>query len=163
MGAIKQRELLRAGQRAPEFKLAGLENGTVTLKELTAQGRVLLAFYKTTCPVCQLTFPFLERLYRSQKSLRIYAVSQDNAEDTREFNRDFGVSFPTLLDTAESGYPVSNAYGISHVPSLVVVERDGKAGWSLEGFNKRELEALAIEAGAQIFRPGDDVPEWKAG
>ena len=59
-----------------------------------------------------------------------------------------------LLDTEESGYPASNAYGIAHVPSLFLVERDGTIAWSLEGFNKREFLTMAAQAGVNPFLPG---------
>lgn len=84
-------------------------------------------------------------------------------ETTREFNAEFGIGFPVLRDTAESGYPASNAYSISHVPSLFLVARDGTIAWSLEGFNKREFEVIAGQAGVRPFRPDENVPEWKSG
>jgi len=169
MGAAKQSEPLRAGNRAPGFTLARLENGAVRgnadLGKLLTGGPVLLAFFKASCPVCQMTLPFLERVHRgrAQGSLEIYGVSQDDAETTQEFAGEFGIGFPMLLDTEESGYPASNAYGISHVPSLFLVERDGTIAWSLEGFNKREFVAVAGQAGVNPFRPDENVPEWKAG
>ena len=169
MGAARQRELLRAGQRAPGFTLARVENGAAQggaeLGKLLADRPVLLAFFKSTCPVCQMTLPVLERIHRGRTpgSLEVWGISQDDAETTQEFAAEFGTSFGMLLDTEESGYPASNAYGISHVPSLFLVERDGSIAWSLEGFNKRELSALAGRVGVNLFRAGDNVPEWKAG
>jgi len=68
-----------------------------------------------------------------------------------------------LLDTTEAGYPASNAYGLSHVPSLFVIERDGTISWSLEGFVKREFIEMARVAKVDPFGPGENVPEWKAG
>ena len=158
-----------AGRRAPDFSLARLENGaargTADLDKLLPGGPVLLAFFKSTCPVCQMTLPFLERIHRGRApgSLEIYGVSQDDAETTQEFAGEFGISFPVLLDTEESGYPASNAYGLSHVPSLFLVEPDGTIAWSLEGFVKNEFLAMAAQAGVDPFRPGENVPEWKSG
>jgi peroxiredoxin len=122
----------------------------------------VIAFYKTTCPVCQLTFPYLERIHKAG-TLPVYAVSQDDAEDTREFNREFGLTLPTLLDSARSGYPVSEAFGISSVPSAFLIERDGGIARVIVGWSKRDMESLGGRAGAQVFRQGENVPEWKAG
>jgi peroxiredoxin len=169
MGAARQSELLRAGHRAPDFTLARLENGAVAgsadLAKLLAGGPALLVFFKSTCPVCQMTLPFLERIHRGRtpESLDVFGVSQDDAGTTQEFAAEFGIGFPMLLDTEESGYPASNAYGIAHVPSLFLVGRDRKIVWSLEGFNRRELLAVASYAGMSPFLPGENVPEWKAG
>jgi hypothetical protein len=33
----------------------------------------------------------------------------------------------------------------------------------IEGWRKKEMESLAAPALASLFRPGDYVPEWKAG
>lgn len=165
MSAAKQPELLRAGTPAPDFTLKRLGEGEISLKSLLVEGPVLLAFFKTSCPVCQMTLPFLDRIEqgRAPGSYAVYGVSQDDAETTQEFNQAFGVKLPMLLDSDESGYPASNAYGLSHVPSMFLVNPDGHIAWSLEGFVKRELESIAKEAGVEVFRQGDNVPEWKAG
>ena len=124
-----------------------------------------MAFFKSTCPVCQMTLPYLDRIHRAMApgSFAIYGVSQDDAETTREFAEEFGLDLPMLRDTEESSYPASNAYRISHVPSLFLVARDGTIAWSLEGFNKREFEAIAGQAGVHPFRPDEEVPEWRSG
>ena len=157
--------MLAAGARAPEFELNDLDGRQRSLRELIASGPALVAFYKTTCPVCQLTFPFLERIHRGQAApgIAIYGISQDDRADTSEFNREFGVSFPVLLDTEESGYPVSNAYRISHVPSVFLVEPDGTISWTMEGFDRKALESLGARAATAVFRPTDNVPAFKAG
>jgi len=161
MGSRYGRQLRYAGEPAPAFRLKDLDGCERSLEELTGGGPVLLAFFKTTCPVCQYTFPFLERLARS--GMRVFGISQDGVPATREYNSDFGVTFPTLLDPAADGYAVSNAYGISVVPTLFLVGADGKIQLTSEGFVKRDLEALAAEVSAAVFRPDEYVPEWKAG
>jgi peroxiredoxin len=158
----KQRKLLDPGSRAPDVRLPQLDGGTIALQEILAHGPALIAFFKTTCPVCQLTFPFLERIHKGG-TLPVYAISQDDAEDTREFNRQFGLTLPTLLDTGRSGFPASNAFGISSVPSMFLIESDGGIARVIEGWSKREIESLAGLAGVEAIRRGDNVPEWKPG
>jgi peroxiredoxin len=162
MASRRQRALLDSGTRAPAFRLSRLEGAESTLAELTASGRVLLAFFKVTCPVCQLTMPYLERLHASG-TLRICAISQNDAADTREFNSYFGVSFATLLDSEDADFPASNAYGISSVPTMYLVEADGVISRVIEGWNKLDMEALGAAVGVTLFRPEDNVPAWKAG
>jgi peroxiredoxin len=162
MASLRQRALLDPGSRAPDFRLARLEGGEATLAELTARGRVLLVFFKVTCPVCQLTIPFLERL-NVNGTLSICGISQNDAADTREFNTYFGVSFATLLDAEESDFQVSHAYGISSVPTIFLVEPDGTISRVIEGWSKMDMEALGTSAGITLFRSEDNVPMWKAG
>ncbi len=160
-----QHRIMQKGSRAPDFRLKDLAGNEVSLHELLPNGPVLLAFFKVACPVCQLTFPFLDRMYRERVAgaFAIYGVSQDDESWTRDFNARYGVTFPTLLDPEEQDFPVSNAYGISTVPTLFLAERDGTISWTLEGFSKRELQALGGKAGVNPFRGADYVPEWKAG
>jgi peroxiredoxin len=162
MAARGQPKLLSAGARAPEFGLELLSGGETTLAEILAGGPALLAFFKISCPVCQMTFPFLERIHAAG-AVRIFGISQNDAADTREFNQEFGVTFPTLLDSEDSGFPVSNGYGISSVPTMFLVEADGRIANVIEGWRKKEMESLAAPAAASLFRPGEYVPEWKAG
>jgi peroxiredoxin len=162
MASRKQSPLPAAGAMAPGFRLAALDGGELTLSELTARGPVLLAFFKISCPVCQLTMPYLERLH-SQGGLRVYGISQNDAEDTREFNRHFGVTFPTLLDSEDAEYPASNAYAISSVPTMFLVAPDGTLEQVIEGWSKIDMQALGESAGMTLFRPEDNVPAWKAG
>lgn len=162
MAAGRQRKLLDPGSRAPDFRLPLLGGGQATLQEILASGPAVLAFFKITCPVCQLTFPFVERIH-SPGTLPVYGISQNDADDTREFNRRFGVTFPTLLDSEASGFPVSNAFGISSVPTVFLVERDGRIARVMDGWSKNEIAWLGAKAGASVFWQGDNVPEWKAG
>ena len=154
--------MLEAGARAPSFQLSGLRGGKKSLDEILAEGPAVLAFYKVSCPVCQLAFPYLERLSQGS-ALQIVGISQDDESSTSSFNQRFGVQFPTLLDSSKEGYPASNAFGISAVPSLFLVEKDGRVSKAFSGFSKRDLEAVGERAGVKPFRPDDNVPEWKAG
>jgi peroxiredoxin len=162
MAASRVPRLLREGSRAPDFVLPRVDGGEAALHDLVANGPLLLAFFKISCPVCQLTFPYLERLHAAG-TLPIYGISQNDAEDTLEFNRRFGVTFPTLLDREENSFAVSNAFGISSVPTLFLVERDGTVSRAIEGWQKKAVEWLGGKAGMSPFRPGEFVPELKAG
>jgi len=157
--------MLQAGERAPAVQLTDLQGKKIALPEMVRDSPALVAFFKITCPVCQLTLPFLERIHRGQSKpgLAIYGISQDDPKSTIEFSREFGLTFPSLLDREEDGYVASNGFAISHVPSLFLVESDEIISWALEGFSKRELQSLGGRAGVPTFSPADNVPEWKAG
>ena len=142
--------MLAAGSVAPAFRL-----GSFALEKLT--GPVLLAFFKITCPTCQLTFPFLQRLV-DRGGPRVVGISQDDAAGTAEFNDAFGVRFETVSDPKADGYAVSKAYGLEYVPALFLVEPDGRISWTCEAFAKPDLEALAARWAINLFDVGDRVP-----
>jgi len=154
--------ILKAGTPAPAFELKDLGGAARTLESLLQHGPVLLAFFKVSCPVCQLTFPFLERLSKSE-AVQVVGVSQDDAQATRAFNERFGVTFPVLLDASSAGYAVSNAYRISSVPTIFMIERDGAISNSFEGFSKRGLGGIGERIHVAPFLAGEFVPEFKAG
>jgi peroxiredoxin len=158
----KKKVLAAVGDKAPYFQLRGLDGSPRSLEDILAGGPALLAFYKISCPVCQLTAPYLQRLTASN-TIQVIGISQDDAAATSGFMQRFGGTFPTLLDLSGEGYPASNAYGIASVPSLFLVERDGTVGRAFAGFSKRDFEEIGARAGVSPFGPDDHVPEWKAG
>jgi peroxiredoxin len=158
----KKSPLPQVGARAPEFRLPRLGGGEAVLTDLLVHGPALLAFYKVSCPVCQMTLPFLERIHAAG-GLSIFGISQNDERDTREFAEHFGLRFPMLLDSADNHFPASNAYGISHVPTTFLVEPDGMVGRLIEGWNKQDILWLGAGAGVNPISAEDRVPEWKAG
>ena len=162
---------LTAGTKAPEFSLAALDGSKFSLQEALRQGPVLAAFFKISCPVCQYTYPYLERLHKAygNQKVTIVGISQDNARDTAAFLKEYGVTFPTLLDDSK-GYAVSNAYGLTNVPTLFLIGQDGQIEVSSVGWVKNEIEdinrKLADAQQAQVlpvFQAGEDVRDFRAG
>jgi peroxiredoxin len=162
---------LTAGTKAPEFELKAMDGSRFVLREELARGPVVLAFFKVSCPVCQYAFPFLERLERTygHKGVRIIGVSQNDPKKTAAFTKEFGVTFPVLLDNTET-YPVSNAYGLTNVPTVVWIGQDGEIEVSSVGWMKADFEEInrkMAEAGktapAILFKPGEDVRDFRAG
>ena len=76
MALWKQRKLLAAWARAPEFQLQRLDGGETRLAEIVANGPALLVFFKVSCPVCQLTLPFLARLDSPQGAARVRDLAE---------------------------------------------------------------------------------------
>lgn len=161
---------IRAGNKAPDFELRDLDGKRASLHEALKRGPVVAAFFKSSCPVSQFTFPFLERLHQAYASDRttFWAISQDDPEYTREFCAEQGVSFPALVD--EDGYPVSNDYGLTNVPTFYLIAPDGTVKVDSVGFGKKALERISEELArflgrpvAPVFQPDEIVPDTKPG
>jgi peroxiredoxin len=164
---------LSAGQRAPEFSLPLLDGGQVSLDQDQAlrRGPVVLAFFKVSCPVCQYAFPFFERMYRANRNspVTFLGISQDNAKDTRGFMKEFGITFPVALDDPKN-YAVSNAYGLTNVPTLFYIDPSGEIAVSSVSWSKADVEAvnqklaeLRQQAPAMLWRSGEDVRDFRPG
>ena len=78
---------LTAGTRAPEISLPLVNGASFSLRSALQRGPVLVAFFKISCPVCQYTFPYLERLHKAygNEKITIVGVSQDNSKDSAAF------------------------------------------------------------------------------
>lgn len=159
-----------AGNTAPGFTLKSLDGKEFALGKLLERGPVVAAFFKVSCPVCQFTFPFIERLHQrySGDGVTIAGISQDDARATKDFAKQYGTTFPMLLD--EKGYPVSNAYGLTMVPTIFLFGTGGKVKVSCMGFGKADLEAIAAELAERrkiksvpLFRADESVPASKPG
>jgi len=162
---------LTAGTKAPDFELKAMDGKPFVLREELAREPVVLAFFKVSCPVCQYAFPFLERLERAygHKGVRLIGVSQNDPKQTAAFTKEFGVTFPVLLDETEN-YSVSNAYGLTNVPTVFWIAQDGdieisSVGWVKADFEEvsRKMAESAKTAPAMVFKPGDDVRDFRAG
>jgi len=162
---------LVAGNVAPGFSLKGLDGKEYSLGKLMERGPLVAAFFKVSCPVCQFTFPFLERLYKRYggESVTFLGISQDDARATVKFAKEYGITFPMVIDD-ENGYVVSNAYGLTNVPTIFLINTDGSIRVSSNGFDKRDLETIAENlaerkkiARAPLFRPDEVVPANKPG
>src|SRR3954465_3797031 len=131
---------LNAGIKAPEISLPTLQGGSFSLASALESGLVVLAFFKVSCPVCQMAFPFFERLHQAYrgKNVSVIGISQDSAKDTAAFARQFGITFPLALDNAKT-YPASNAYGLTNVPTLFLVNRHEEIEVSSVGWSRDEL------------------------
>ena len=163
---------VNAGQTAPEFSLKGIDGKIYSLEELLRRGPVLAAFFKISCPVCQFTFPFLQRLYERYGSddVTFLGISQDDAKATAGFAKQYGITFPIALDEKEKGYPASNAYGLTNVPTIFLIDADGTVSISSMGFVKNDLEQIAAQlaerrkiAPAALFHANESVPANRPG
>ena len=162
---------LEAGVTAPDFTLNGMKGEKISLAEARKKGPVVAAFFKISCPVCQYAFPYLDRIFRAYPGspVTVVGVSQNDKQKTAAFAREYGITFPLLLDDP-GAYMASNAYGLTNVPTLFLVSPGGKIELSSVGWSKRDLEELNARvakasgvAPVQIFKPGEDVVEFKPG
>jgi peroxiredoxin len=162
---------LTAGTSAPDFKLQTVDGKQFSLRDALAKGPAVAAFFKISCPVCQFAFPFLERIYEAYggKNVTIVGVSQNEKKDTAAFMKEYGITFPILLDDTKI-YPVSNAYGLTNVPSIFWIGQDGEIEISSVGWDKKEIEEInrkAAEINGQgpqtIFMSNEQVPDHRPG
>lgn len=162
---------LGPGTTAPDFTLPTLDGKQFSLREALVRGPVLAAFFKVSCPTCQYAFPFLQRIYQAHgnKAVTIVGISQNAKRDTAAFTKEYEITFPVLLDDTRS-YPVSNAYGLTNVPTVFWIAQDGEieissVGWvkkEMEEFNQRAAQA-STDGAKPLFHPDEEIVDFRAG
>jgi len=158
-----------AGQIAPSFSLTTPDGKVLSLADALEGHPAVLAFFKVTCPVCQFTFPFLERLHRIHgQNAFVLAISQDDPRDTRDFMNEYKLTFPAVVDG--EGFPVSSAYGLTNVPTIFLIDSDGRVVVSSVGFVRADLENIFERLGkrsqlppAALFHLDEVIPSYKPG
>jgi peroxiredoxin len=146
---------IEVGERAPKIEGAGLE------------GPHALLFYKVTCPTCQMAAPPMARFQAAYPG-RILGVGQDPPDALAAFSETYGLSFSSAADVEP--YPISDAYGIDHVPTLVVVDGAGAVvdvveSWDRVGANRASarLAALLGAEAVTVSAPDDGLPAFRPG
>lgn len=164
--------VIAPGSPAPRFDLpaSGSNLDRLGLDELTATGPALLAFFKTSCPVCTLSFPLWGELARRYGHVvDVVAVSQDRLAEARPWLDGLGFDAPVVDDS--DGYAVSAAYDIETVPTLVLVDEAGEVlaasqGWDRERANAWDAELAeltGVVSPGPLSTAGDGRPPFRPG
>jgi peroxiredoxin len=124
--AMRELDLFRPGRtkRAEEFAITISPEGSFRLSQ--HRGKVvMLNFWATWCPPCLEEMPALDRLYRRHRDagFTLLAVSLDTDEaKVAPFVAKHGLAFPVGLDSKTK---VAELYGVRHLPSTFVIDREG--------------------------------------
>ncbi|MGZ3594453.1 MAG: TlpA family protein disulfide reductase [Syntrophales bacterium] len=110
---------------APDFILKDLAGADFRLS--ASRGKpVLLIFLTTWCPTCRSEIPHYKEIYGTfgRRGLEVVAVDIEEPKNkVSQFAAKNQIPYRTLLD--EEGR-VSGAYDITGVPSMVLINKDGK-------------------------------------
>lgn len=132
-----------AAEVAPDFALPDLEGKIFRLAE-TKGKVVILDFWATWCPPCQESVPHLVELQEKygDQGLQIVGISLDHRgrRVVEPFAKRFKVNYKILV--GDYRQVVEDYGGIFGIPTLFVIDREGKVVAHFIGYVEREeLEA----------------------
>ena len=137
------------------------------IRSVTPSGAHAVIFYKVSCPTCQMAAPAFGRFALAYPG-RVIGVGQDPADTLAAFSATYAMSVPSVADLPP--YRVSDAYGIEHVPTMVVVDGDGRVAdvvesWDRDGLNRasRTLADMVGVDAAVISDEDDGLPAFRPG
>ncbi|MFL6242770.1 MAG: TlpA family protein disulfide reductase [Acidimicrobiia bacterium] len=151
--------MLAPGDRAPSLELPDAVTGE-SVTDPWREGPVVLAFFKTTCPVCQMAAPKVQAL--AEAGVRVVAIGEDAPPEIRSYADRHGQKVTTLSEPAP--YPASDAFGIDTVPTLFRVDEDGIVGDAVVSWDRDAWNRFAEAAGgAAVSEDGDGLPPFRPG
>jgi hypothetical protein len=161
----------RPGDAAPAFDVALVGGGYRGLADLVEPGGGILLFMKSDCETSRLLAPRLNPLARAlAREERLFlAIAQEDEAGAAAMRATLGLDYAVAAE--RSPYPASSAYGVTIVPTLLVVDGAGVIAERLEGFAKREYlelgagveQALALGDIPPVLDRPDDLPDLKPG
>ena len=143
---------IAAKERAPGFRLQDIDGHPFDLAESLGKDVVLLDFWATFCIPCLTelnTFKDMQARYRD-RGFRVVAVSVDQPQTlarVRAFAKARAFSFPILMDPGQEAYRL---YGISALPTSLLIDRDGLIVHRQEGFQPGEENQLDARIQAML-------------
>jgi peroxiredoxin len=117
---------LRPGQRAPDFRLAGLYGETITFDSLLAKKKTtLLAFIDPGCGPCNTLMPDIAEWQRKYEStITLAVISRGSAQANLPKATKHHLTDVLLQRDSE----VADVFGINGTPAMVVLLPDGSLG-----------------------------------
>ncbi|MCI0338576.1 MAG: TlpA family protein disulfide reductase [Acidobacteria bacterium] len=161
--------MLKTGEQAPRFSLYELDGRKHQYPDAAGGSITLIVFFETDCPTCRLTFPYISQVMHKTgaDAVKIIGISQDDEASTREFVEQLSVKFPVVLD---HDLNVTRQYDPMAVPTLFLIDREGKIFCTQVAFDKTGLNNMAALISAAtgkeqfvIAEPFDGNPETKPG
>ena len=126
-------ELVKAGVQAPDFKMKTIDGKTFKLSQLKGK-TVVLDFWASWCPDCRKDAPEVVRMYKeyAPQGIEFVGVSMDtDMEAWRKACQQFGISYTQVSELKKfKETDIAKAYGVKWIPSMVVVDKEGKVALS---------------------------------
>ena len=147
----------------PDADLPGLDGRRRPVSEAWSRGEALIVLGHSECETTRRTLPFVDRLHHLAPGAGVMAVLQDSAADAQALVEELGLKLPVRRE--EDPYPLAARLGLGTVPTLFVVDSQGRIAAVSEAFRRSDLEAFAarLHAPPPLFLPGDDAPALRPG
>ncbi|HEY5997089.1 MAG TPA: TlpA disulfide reductase family protein [Candidatus Deferrimicrobiaceae bacterium] len=139
MPTVKGIETLKAGAKAPDFKVTDLTDKEFTLKDSLAKGPTLLFFWSFFCGPCREEIPMINEMTKEfkDKGLTVVGVNLDGRDMKKAVDKfyvaeklTFRIVFDELIGDA---FAVADPYGVAGTPALFLVDKDGTITFSVVG------------------------------
>ena len=136
---VKGIETLKAGTKAPDFKVQDLAGKEFQLASCLDKDAVVLFFWSFFCGPCREEMPMISQMARDYKGkgLQVLGVNLDGREMKKAIDKFVvteKIEFRILFDElAGDSFRVADPYGVSGTPALFLIDRQGVIAFSTVG------------------------------
>lgn len=136
---VKGIENLKAGAKAPDFKVQDLEGKEFHLASCCGKDAVLLFFWSFFCGPCREEIPMVNQMAREYrgKGLQVLGVNLDGREMKKAIDKfvvNEKIAFRIVFDElAGDAFTVADPYGVAGTPALFLIDKNGIVAFSTVG------------------------------
>jgi peroxiredoxin len=136
---VKGIETLKAGTKAPDFKVQDLAGKEFHLASNAGKDAVLLFFWSFFCGPCRDEMPMISQMAQEYqgKGLQVVGVNLDGREMKKAIDKfmvNEKIAFRIVFDElAEDSFRVADPYGVAGTPALFLIDKQGVIAFSVVG------------------------------
>ncbi|MDR3260445.1 MAG: TlpA family protein disulfide reductase [Tannerella sp.] len=136
-------DIVTTGDPMPAFTIVS-DNGVET-SSATFEGKVILInFFATWCPPCQVELAEMENVlwpkYKDEANFVLLVIGREHSDaELTTYNEKKGFTFPLYPDKDRKIYA---SFATQLIPRSYLIDKTGKILFVAKGFNKRDFERI---------------------
>lgn len=145
-GALASQTGPAVGSMAPDFKARNLVTGDAVPLSSQRGKIVILTFWASWCGPCRRELPILEKaqLAVGKDRLTVFAVSYRESPDAVRKLKQLAATWHINVIEDNNGW-IAGHYGITSIPHLFLIDREGKVVATHLGYGDRSVEELVAD------------------
>lgn len=149
----KAKALVTVGDTPPDVFGNDESGQPITLAGLHGKV-VIVSFWASWCAYCRKELPVLEGIQKSAGKSRIEVIAVNSREDRRTYRallrqlRKFEFTM-----TSDWNGAVSDAYGVSAIPHMFLIGKDGTVAHVYHGYSEDDLPEIVADLNAMLAEP----------
>lgn len=148
---------VKPGQVPPPYLGKTLSGKRVSLTALRGDV-VIISFWATWCHYCIKELPVWAGMQKiaTRRGLHMQVVAVDDKQSLHVFARSVHVlkpHLPGILLTRDPNGDIGKPYGVSGIPVMVMLHRNGTVAYVHVGYDKSDLDSLIKEVNVLLNEP----------